>query len=249
MAAATVTGRIISTAKVLIGGYDVSGYHNKVTATVSRDMLPADQFGKTGKCRKAGNWDWNVAHSGFWDGGATTIDGVLRGILSSSLMTVCPQAGAAGETSAWFGNIMAPNYETGGTVGGLTTFAGVAQLQDGYPPINGTILQAADITTTGTGTGYEVGAVSATQKVYCGMHVTSSTGAANRTLDVIVQSASEGTFGAPTTRFTFTQATTAVTSEYQTPVAGEITDTFWRISYTRGGTSGTFTVYVVLGIL
>ena len=249
MAAGTVTGKVLTSPKILIGGYDVTGYHNKISAPISKEILDAQQFGATGRQRKAGLWDLVMTHSGYWDGGATTIDAVLRGLPASNVLTLCPNSGAMGE-QAWFCNIITPKYETGGKVGGFTTFMGVAALQDGSPVLNGTILKAAEITESGTGTAYELGAVT-TGSIYAALHVTATSGNANRTLDVIIQSAAadDPTFVSPTTRMTFTQVTTSVGAEFLTPVAGAVSDTLWRASYTRGGTTGTFTMYVIFAIL
>jgi hypothetical protein len=53
----------------------------------------------------------------------------------------------------------------------------------------------------------------------------------------------------PTTRVTFSQAT-GRTSQWATPVAGAITDDWWDISWTIGGTGGPdFTFVAVVGIL
>jgi len=76
------------------------------------------------------------------------------------------------------------------------------------------------------------------------MHVTAFVGAAP-TLDVIVESDDNSGFTTAVTRGTFAQAT-AATSEWLTPVAGAITDDWWRIGYTLGGTitSATFAVFI-----
>jgi hypothetical protein len=242
------------TPKILIGGYDVTGYHNKINAPVSREILPADQFGKEGRCRLAGIWDWNVTHSGFWDGGLTTIDAVLRSLPGSNVMTVCPESGLTGESSAWFGNVIVEKYETGGKVAGLTGFTGTSKLQDGNPVINGTILKAGSVSTSANGTAYQVGAVTATQKIYAVLHVTANSGNANRKLDVTIQSAEEPTFNSPTTRLTFTQVADFNGAEYATPILGDgiggaITDTWWRAVWARTGTSGTYMMYCIFGIL
>lgn len=251
MSATAVTGRILTSPKIYIGGYDVTGYHNKISAPISREMLDAQQFGANGKQRLAGLWDLVMTHSGFWTGGTTAIDAVLRNLPGNNVLTLCPEAGLTGESSAWFCNIMTSKYETGGKVGGLTGFTGVAALQSGEPVINGTILKAGTITATGEGSGYDLGTVSANQKIYAAMHVTATSGNANRTLDVIIQSAEPGdtSFTAPTTRMTFAQVTTTVGAQYLTPINGAITGQYWRASWTRGGTSGSFTFIVTFGIL
>jgi hypothetical protein len=74
-------------------------------------------------------------------------------------------------------------------------------------------------------------------------------GGTSPTLDVIVQSDDASGFPSATNRITFTQAT-GFTAEYATPVAGAITDDWWRVNFTIGGTaSPNFTFICVIGIL
>jgi hypothetical protein len=68
---------------------------------------------------------------------------------------------------------------------------------------------------------------------------------------VIIESGTDEAMTGAQTRMTFTQVTTTVGAQFLTPVAGdaEITQTFWRIKYTRGGTDGSFTFIVTFAIL
>jgi hypothetical protein len=101
-------------------------------------------------------------------------------------------------------------------------------------------------TVTGNGTARQLGLVGATQKLYASLHVVDASVA--DTLDVKIQSDDASGMGTPTDRITFTQAT-AVGAQYATPVSGPIaTDTWWRVSYTIGGTSPSFKFAVVVGI-
>jgi hypothetical protein len=68
------------------------------------------------------------------------------------------------------------------------------------------------------------------------------------TLDVTVQSDDAEGFASPTTRLTFTQKS-AIGAEFITPVAGPITDTWWRVSWAIGGTTPTFGIVACVGIL
>lgn len=249
MPAGTVTGMILTSPKILIGGYDVTGYHNKISAPITMREMDAQAFGRTGKMRLAGQTDLVMTHSGFWEGGATSIDALLRGINTNNVLSLCPQSGAEGE-QAWFTNVLNLKYETLGKVGDLNPFAGAAYAS-GDNILNGKIMKAAPITASGTGTGYELGGALTTQKLYAAMHVTATSGNANRTLDVIIQSDDTGAFESPTPRMTFNQVTTAVGAEFLAPVvvSPAITDTWWQVSYTRGGTTGSFTMYVLFAIL
>jgi hypothetical protein len=249
MAAGTVTGQILTSPKILIGGYDVTGYHNKISAPITMKEMDAQAFGRTGKMRLAGQTDLVMTHSGFWEGGATSIDAILRGVNTSNVLSLCPQSGAEGE-QGWFTNVINLKYETMGKVGDLNPFTGAAYAS-GDNILNGKIMKSATITASGTGTAYNLGAASESQYLYAVLHVTATSGDANRTLDVIIESGDDANMAAATTRLTFTQVTTGVTAEFLTPVAGIALNTqaFWRASYTRGGTTGSFTMYVLFAIL
>lgn len=97
---------------------------------------------------------------------------------------------------------------------------------------------------TQTGTGSQIGALSASQKMYAAVHVFATAGG-SPTLDVTIESDDNSGFTSAVTRVTFTQAT-AATSEWQA-VSGAITDDWWRVVGTYGGT-GTITYAVTLGI-
>jgi hypothetical protein len=252
MPAATVTGRILTSPKILLNGYDMTGFHDKISAPISQEELTPQQFGAVGKQRMAGRDELTMTHSGFWEAGTGKPETVLHGLnllgVGGDVLSLCPNTGAEGE-QGWFTQVNRLKYESGGKVGGMTAFSGAAY-SFGEPILDGTILKAATITASGTGSGVVLGAVSATQSIYAVLHVTATSGNANRTLDVIIESADAAdlVFASPTTRMTFTQVTTAVSGEYLAPILGAVTDTRWRAKYTRGGTTGSFTMYVLFAI-
>lgn len=99
------------------------------------------------------------------------------------------------------------------------------------------------VTSSGTTSGQQNGAVTSAQAVYASLHVFAASGT-TPTLDVVVQSDDNGGFSSPTSRITFAQATT--TGVQLGSAAGAITDDRWRLSYTVGGTSPSFTFAVVM---
>lgn len=111
----------------------------------------------------------------------------------------------------------------------------------------GTQLHASDTarTATGTGTAYNLGAVSSTQRLYATLHVVAASGT-SPTLDVTIESDDAEGFPSAVTRLTFTQAT-ARTHQF-TSVAGPITDTWFRVKHTIGGTNPSFRYFVLVGI-
>lgn len=104
-------------------------------------------------------------------------------------------------------------------------------------------------TSSSTGTGYQLGAVAAGKRMYAALHVLSVSGT-SPTLDVIVQSDDNAGFTTPTSRITFSQANATTNRAQWGSVAGSVTDDYWRVSYTIGGTgTPTFAFVVTVGIL
>lgn len=191
-----------------------------------------------------------VGYEGFWNGGDAAVEGALfDDVGGARVVSVAPNAGAAGAV-AYFSRFLSTQFAPGSPVGEQFTFAGNA-VGRGDPLVRGNVLHQATETATGNGAGQNLGAVSSSQFVYAALHVTNSDGDASQTLDVTIESdASDSWSGAETTRVTFDQVTTSTTAFWATPVAGAITDTWWRATYTIGGTgSPSFTFAVLMGIL
>lgn len=133
-----------------------------------------------------------------------------------------------------------------GSVGDMAAVSVGATTRNAYGAIRGNILlPSAARTSTGNGTARQLGAVSATQRVFSSLHVVAASGT-TPTLDVTVRSDDASGFATPTTQLTFTQVTTT-TSQFQS-AAGAITDDWWRVTYTIGGTTPSFTFIVIVGI-
>jgi len=158
---------------------------------------------------------------------ANSADGSAAYLLKSIPLSYTPVMGAAGELAM-------------GTISGSSSTG---------PVVRGTLLHPSNAarTSSSTGTGRQLGAVAAGKSMYAALHVISASGT-NPTLDVILQSDDNASFTSATSRITFTQAT-GRTSQLSS-VAGAITDDYWRVSYTIGGTdTPTFAFAVTAGIL
>lgn len=112
------------------------------------------------------------------------------------------------------------------------------------PLVRGVFATKTTATATGNGTGHNLGAVSATQRVYAGMHFLTRGGTTSTT--VILESDDNSGFTSATTRATFTAATSR-TAEW-TSVAGAITDTWWRFRWTISGGSPSVALRGFIGI-
>lgn len=243
---------ILKDCEAYLGGYDLTGNTNQLTIADELDMLDDTNFGSGG------------ARS--FKSGLHAVAGMISGFASVS-------AGASDEDAVLAANIGLPDVPlsisaTDGTVGEPVTF--INAVQGTYSPPNGTVGELAkfsanfsgrgtrmlvgDIlhpatsrTSSASGTAVQTGALSATQYLYAVLHVTAVSGT-SPTLDVIVESDSASNFPSTTTRVTFTQKT-AIGSQYATRVAGAITDDWWRVSWTIGGSdTPTFTFFAGIAI-
>lgn len=133
----------------------------------------------------------------------------------------------------------------GGQVGEMSEFALTSTGTD--IGVRGFLLkEQGTVSATGAiGTGVQAGAVSATQFVYGTLHLL---GTAGTSITVVLESDDNGSFSSATTRGTFNGGSiTAAGGYWLTPVAGAITDDWWRLRVTA--ISGSWTVGGSVGIL
>jgi hypothetical protein len=239
--------QILKNCKIYLDGYDLTGYSNKVGLKYSANILDDTVFGADSKSRVAGLKDVQMEGSGFFEANAdsdASDDAVnAKFAVADTLLTLGPTGGAAGEVGFFFKSLLA-EYAPGAAVGELFAFdinAGGCDLL-----CRGTFMENGAKTSTANGTARQLGAVTADQKVYAGLHIVAVSGT-NPTLDLTIESDDAEAFTDPTTKITFSQKT-AIGAEYATPVAGEIDDDWWRAAWTIGGTDPSFTVVVIVAI-
>lgn len=123
----------------------------------------------------------------------------------------------------------------------------------GIPLVQGFVSDpgTTDRTGTYTGTGAQLGALSATQRIYANIHVLDTTGSGGTpSITPRIESDNAGGFGTPTTVVTGTAMTPTVgTGASQTISAlGPLTDDFFRIQCTISGTTPHLLIFAVIGI-
>lgn len=239
---------VLKNSKIYTGGYDVSGDMNKVGISHKAEEKDKTVFGATGKGRICGLFDGSIKASGFWqaNSAAYQIDDILHSKFATAdeVVSVYPLTGAVGEIG-YSMKCMETEYTMNGQVGEVFAFDFSALSNDIL--VRNTIMESGAKTTTAAGTGRQLGAVSADQKVYAGIHILAVAGT-NPTLDVKVQSDDNASFTSATDRITLTQMT-AIGAQWATPLAGAITDDYWRFYFTVGGSGGpSFTVRAWIGI-
>jgi len=236
--------------RLWLDGHDYSGKSNALAVTYGAEMQDDTVYGDDTRSRAGGLKTVLAEAEGFVDYSpdATNIDEVVFGRVGTAdtIMTFAPTGTEGDKAFGFEANI--GTYEVGGVLGELAPFSLSAEGSGGVDGlVEGTILANGTKTTTADGTGFQVGAVSASQFVYAHMHVFSVS--ASDTLDVVIESdATDAWSGAETTRFTFSQATASNTVQWASRVAGAITDPWWRATWTIGGSDTSMQFAVVLGI-
>lgn len=238
---------ILTDATILVDGYDISGTSNELTFTYGAEAKDNTTFGSSTRTATGGLYTVEFDVNGYVDYSVHSSK-LFDNVGSNNSVLQFTPTGTDGDTGYAVQGLQT-TLNTGAEVGELLPYTVSGQGSSGAPPVQGTILHpsATARTSTGNGTGRQVGAVSASQSVYAALNVVSAS--AGDTLDVVVESdASDSWSGSETSRITFTQVSGGnVTSEWKS-VAGAITDEWWRITYTIAGTDPSFKFGVVLGI-
>ena len=239
---------VATNVKTWMDGYDVSGDLNKLGLTYAADMKEATVYGNDTHVQVAGLKDVKAELEGFWQGGADEIDDVLfnRIAVSDTVFSCSPDGGDEGEIGFSFKTLLG-EYNPGASIGELLAFKCTAGARGSPGLIRGTVMHNATRTTDSSGTARQLGAVSATQYLYASLHVLAVSGTATPTLTVKVQSDNAEGFGSAADKITFTGAT-AIGAQFAAPVAGAITDDWWRINWAMTGTNPSFTFVVLVGI-
>jgi hypothetical protein len=246
----------LTNSKIYYGQYDLPGDFSECAVDVGTAAVEGAAFGDLVKTMYPGVDTAKLGAAGFFDPDALGVqaDPVLQAAVgvAGPVITVSPVSGAEGET-CYSMQALVSEYDplAGVSVGGMAKFKLSAEAASRM--IRGTLLRNTKFTgtpdsVTGTGSIFQLGAIAAGQSLWAALHIFAITGSASPTLTAKIQSATTGGFGSPTDRLTFA-AQTAIGSVWATPVAGPITDQFWRCSFTISGTTPAFTWAILMGIL
>lgn len=232
----------LSDAAIFTDKHDFSCDTNQVDFALSVEEMDATTF-CTGSwnARVGGSKSLAMTLSGFWQAGTNTVDSeVFANIGTNKTAMTVAGASAAGSVAYVF-RPTELEYQMFGAVGAITPFSLTTANHDGVGAARGKLLAAKqNISATGALTGFQVGAVSATQKLYVATHVFT----AGTSVTLTIQSDDNGAFSSPTTRATIGSLTTA--GGTWTEITGPVTDDYWRVNVTAA--SGTTNLAVAVGI-
>lgn len=242
-----MSSQVFSNAKLWIAGFDWSGDLNELALKYGAEAKENTTLGAATKTRVPGLQSFAFSHKGFWNGGNNNVDDAIFNSVfnvQNSVMSMDPMASGVEGDIAYTGQVNLSTYMPGAKIGDMLAF-GVDGDGDGAPLVRGTLVKNATVGSSGNGSVFQLGAVPAGQKMYAALHVLQGVAGTTPTLDVKLQSAALVGFGSPTDRITFAQKT-APGAQWGTPVAGSITDQFWRVVWTVGGSGGPSFPFVVV---
>lgn len=239
---------VLMDARIYLESADVTGWSNKVETAASVDDEDMTTFASGGwHERTAGEKDLDASVEGFFEQlDVSRPDDMFWANLGSNqaALTVAPTSGAAG-VLAYLSRVQVMDYKPAANVGKLLAWS--SSLKGNWPLVRGTILhpQGTARTATGTGTGFQIGAVTVAQRMYACLHVLSVSGT-TPSITVSLQSSVDNTFASPTTRITFL-ADTALDGQALS-LLGAVTDQWWRASWVISGTTPSFLFAVSAGV-
>lgn len=263
---------VITDALILIGEHDVSGHHSQVAVSYGADTPEATAMGDDTHVMAGGGLHtvgWSG--EGYWEASADNErpDLTYHERVGASAVPVTIGKGKGGGDRAYLLDGGLGSYTPlDGGVGDVHTFA-----IEGYAAselIRATLMEYTPVTeateplVTGSGenlvtdtgenlvatvdsygSARHLGQVGSDQQAHAALFVISASGT-DPSLHVAVESAPTSDFASPTTRIrfpTFGQPGTAwLTAD------GAITDEYWRVIWTLGGTDPEFEFAVVFGI-
>lgn len=236
---------VLTDALVLVNGANLSGQSNKVEVAAEIGDEDVTNFASGGwkeVIGGLGSHTWDLA--GQWAAGdaAKPDDRLWADLGAKAAWTACVPS--AEGSVAYLGSVLSGSHKVGGEVGSVAPYE--AHGVGSGRVVRGTLLAGPGTarTTSGNTTGVQLGALSASQLMTAALHVCSVAGGSPTVVAKLQSAATQG--GSYSDRIVFTSAN-AVSSQLGT-VAGAVTDTWWRVAWTLGGSSPSFLIAVAAGI-
>ncbi len=245
--------------QLFVQGVKLTCFTNALSLELSADQVEQTNYCSAGAREYVqGLKSFTLQASGFADYAASTAEStaippgeeiVPANLGRASAISVCPVSGTEGTAAYVFGGVYSTMVPIGGAVGEMAPYSVTAMptmRQFGHRMARGLLEANRTVTATGNTTGANtLGALSATQRLGANLHVFTLSGT-SPSIAVKVQSDDNSGFTTPIDRITFTTATTR-TGEYK-DVAGAVTDTYWRASWTVTGTTPSIAFAVTMGV-
>jgi hypothetical protein len=240
---------VLTNVRLFAVGVDLTANSNKVELSSEVEAKESTNYASQGyKEVMGGIASAEISGEGQWEAlDPTKVDDASWSQLGGvGPWSVSANNGAAVGDLAYFTSALRSDYKLGDAVGEVAPWTSTAK--SSWPLVRGQFAHPPGTarTTTGTGTGLNVGAVAVNKRMYAALHVLSVAGT-TPSITARVESSVDNTFGAPTTRLTFTAAN-AVGGQILRTAGTAITDPWWRIAWTIAGTTPSFLFAATLGI-
>lgn len=234
---------VLSDSLILFDGYDLSCNINQVVIEHGAEPLDRTALCHTTRVRRGGLLTSALSAQGFFE--AANPDSALFSNIGAAdkVISVVP-TDADGERAFTMQSMIGEYSPIQGAVGDLAGFSLNVGASTGRL-VRGTVMHNNTRTSSGDGTARQLGAVTSSQKLYAALHVIAASGS-SPTLDIDIESDDNSGMTSATSRGSFAQAT-GIGSEW-VEIDGAITDDYWRVSYTIGGSTPSFQFIVILGI-
>lgn len=237
-----MAAEILRNAGIWIREFDLQGSMNAVTLEMAVDSQECTAFGAGARQYAIGLPRVPLSISGYPKNDDD--DAALFGLAGLTDLPVTIATHKTIGAVAFVGKFLSGGYSSVYDVANVRTFQGSGELSDRSFG-RGRILHLGDaVDTTGDGDGQLLRAISANRRAYATLHVTAVDGT-TPTLDVIIESDDNSGFTTAVTRATFAQVEEP--GGQLVAISGAITDTYWRASWTVGGTSPEFSFAIALG--
>ncbi|MDM4722751.1 hypothetical protein QTQ03_25295 [Micromonospora sp. WMMA1363] len=248
-----LTPTILTDVRLFTGGCDLTSANNKLEFVAEVEAKDVTVYRSSGSGQHwtsviGGIAKGTVQASGFWSAGTSdqVDDNLWPGMGGVGAWSWCPDTADLGAVG-WVTQALQANYKILDAVGDVAPWEANASTTGAIT--RGVVLHPPGTarTTTGDGTGVEHVAVAAGQNLYANLHVLSVSGTSTPTITVVIESDASDTWsGGETTRISF-DAATAIGGQSKS-VAGAITDTWYRATWTITGTDPSFLFLVTLGV-
>lgn len=237
---------VLTNAGLYVGGYELSSYFNTLEITGEADVLDVTAFGASARQYEIGFKGARFGGAGWYDPANSDKPLFDAWGTTDNIVSIVHNNTAGGV--AFFVRGCLPTYSMGASLGQAATI----QLsgQTSTPPfVQGRMLhRATGVTSTGSSTAQQLGAVTSAQRIFAAAHVFSISGTSTPTITFKVQSDNASNFPSATDRLTFT-GMTAIGAQWQNAGPSAITDDWWRVNYTITGSTPVFGFAVMFGIL
>lgn len=233
---------ILKDQRVFVAGKEVSQYTRAVSLSAAAEALDSTALNQDARAATAGLLSSEFSLSLLFDDQAA-MDSLVNSVHGSAvLISVGVVAGADGEPVYFSRMVPLSSTPVQGAAGDLVQIDLGAQGADSL--YRGTIMAPlASRGSDGSGVVRQLGAASS--KVVLAAHVVSVSGT-TPSLTIDAESDDNPGFTTPTARASLSGITAA--GGYLTSAAGAVTDTYWRVSWTIGGASPSFTFIVYLAL-